>query len=82
MTDLSHLVKPGAEIAVRVTPRASSDRIGLDGEQVRIYVTAVPVDGKANRAAQMLLAKALGIAKSRLTLVRGQTSRDKVSSID
>ena len=76
--DLSHLALEGAEIAVRVTPKASRDRIVVEEGQIRVYVTTVPEDGKANAAVQALLAHALGVAKSRLLLVRGATSRDKV----
>ncbi|WP_323717628.1 DUF167 domain-containing protein [Paracoccus aminovorans] len=82
MTDLSHLALPGAEIAVRVTPRASRNAVVLDGEIIRVLVTVVPEDGKANAAVVKLLAKALGVAKSRLALVRGATSRDKLFRLD
>lgn len=82
MTDLSHLARPGAEIAVRVTPRASRNAVLLDGEAIRVTVTTVPEDGKANAAVVKLLAKALGVAKSRLTLVRGATGRDKLFRLD
>lgn len=82
MTDLSHLAQPGAEIAVRVTPRASRNAVLVDGEMLRVTVTVVPEDGKANAAVIKLLAKALGIAKSRLVLVRGATSRDKVFRVE
>lgn len=82
MTDLSHLALPGSELAVRVTPRASRARIEVEGDTIRVYVTVVPEDGKANAAVQTLLAKALGIAKSRVTLIRGATARDKVFRID
>jgi uncharacterized protein len=78
MTDLSHLARPGAEIAVRVTPKASRDRIVGEDGAIRVYVTVVPEDGKANEAVVCLLAKALGVAKTRLTLLRGATARDKV----
>ena len=78
MTELAHLATPGAEIAVRVTPRASRARVTVEEGLIRVYVTVVPEDGRANRAVQEALAKALGLAKSRLTLIRGQTSRDKV----
>lgn len=82
MTDLSHLARPGAEIAVRVTPRASRNAVTLAGDGgVRVQVTAVPEGGKANAAAARLLAEAFGIARTRLTLVRGETSRDKVFRI-
>ncbi|MFD2440082.1 MULTISPECIES: DUF167 domain-containing protein [Paracoccus] len=82
MTDLSHLAQPGTQIAVRVTPRASRNAVILDGETIRVTVTTVPEDGKANAAVVKLLAKALGVAKSRLVLVRGATGRDKIFRLD
>ncbi|MTH58161.1 DUF167 domain-containing protein [Paracoccus litorisediminis] len=82
MTDLSHLALPGTEIAVRVTPKASRNAVTVDGATIRVHVTTVPEDGKANAAVVKLLAKALGVAKSRLVLTRGATSRDKVFRID
>lgn len=78
MEDLKRLALPGAEIAVRVTPRASRNAVVAEDGAVRVYVTVVPEDGKANEAVRKLLAAALGVAKSRLVLVRGQTARDKV----
>ncbi|WP_134678764.1 DUF167 domain-containing protein [Paracoccus ravus] len=82
MTDLTEYARSGAEIAVRVTPRASRNALTLDGDVIRIHVTAVPEDGKANAAVIKLLAKSLGVAKSRLVLIRGASARDKVFRID
>lgn len=82
MTDLSHLARPGAEIAVRVTPKASRNAVVIEADKVRVYVTVVPEDGKATAMVQKLLARALGVAKSRLVLVRGQTARDKVFRLE
>ena len=79
---LAHLARPGAEFAVRVTPRASRNRVTQDGEALRIAVTAPPVDGKATEAARRLLAEALGVAPSRLTLRGGAASRDKRFRLD
>lgn len=79
-TDLSSWAS-AEEITVRVTPKASHNRITVEADQVRVYVTTVPEGGKANAAVQKLLAKALGVAKSQLRLVRGQTSRDKTFKI-
>ena len=76
LADLTHLAKPGAEITLRATPKASSNRIE-PGPPLRIYVTAPPADGKANAAIVKLLAKALGLAPSRLELIRGAQSREK-----
>jgi len=80
--DLSGLAQPGAEFAVRVTPRASRNAVLAEGGEIRVYVTVVPEDGKANAAVQKLLAKALGVAKSRLVLIRGASSRDKLFRLD
>lgn len=75
---LSDLAMVGAQIAVRVTPKASRMRIiRVDGE-IRIYVTTVPEGGKATNDAIKMLARALGIPKTRLALLRGAASRDKL----
>lgn len=71
---------------VKVLPKAKSERIlketGADGAVLyKIYVTAAPEYGKANKAVIKLLAKALGIAKSNLTITHGHTSREKTIKI-
>ncbi|MBF9034099.1 DUF167 domain-containing protein [Rhodobacterales bacterium HKCCE2091] len=85
LPDLSHLVSPGVTLTLRVTPRASANSVDApvdSGAPVRLKVTAPAEGGKANAAVLALLAKALGVPKSRLTLVRGATSRDKLVRID
>ncbi len=70
---------PDDVLAVKVTPRASKNRVVVTADGlVKVYVTAPPVDGEANQAAQELLAKALKLAKSNVILESGQSSRDKV----
>lgn len=80
--DLTDLAIPGTTLEVRVTPKASRNKIERDGNALRVYVTTAPENGKATAAVQKLLAKALGVPKSRLTLIRGEISRDKVFRID
>lgn len=76
-------IPSGLQLTVRLTPNASADRIegwetGPDGEAwLKVRVRAIPEDGKANAALIKLLAKQAGLAKNRLTLVRGQTHRMK-----
>lgn len=77
LPDLSDLAQPGARIEVRVTPKAARTSLTLDGTTLRASVTVVPENGRANVAVQALLAAAMGVAPSHLTLVRGQTSRNK-----
>jgi len=78
LPDLSDLARPGAEIALRVTPKAARTSLLRDGDALRATVTVAPENGKANAAVQALLAAAMGVAPSRLELRRGQTARDKV----
>lgn len=75
--ELAALAVPGAELAVRVTPRASRARVLQDADALRVYVTEPPEDGRATDAVRRALAHALGIAPSRLELVAGATARDK-----
>lgn len=80
--ELSHLATPGTLLAVRVTPKAARNQVELRDGELRVSVTTVPEGGKATKAVVKLLAQALGIAKSRLVLTQGATSRDKVFRID
>ncbi len=73
---------PGATFALHVTPRARRTELVETDAGLRASVTAPPEDGRANAAVAEMLAQALGVAKSRLTLIRGATSRDKVFRLD
>ena len=76
------------ELAVRLTPKASHAKIGevaLDAAgqaYVKVYVTAVPEDNKANKALIDLLAKTLKVPKSSLQIVSGKTDRRKVVRLE
>jgi uncharacterized protein (TIGR00251 family) len=70
------------DLHVRLTPRADREAVVLDGELVRARVSAPPVGGQANMALVKLLARALGVSKSRLTIVRGETARDKLVRVE
>jgi uncharacterized protein len=72
-----------AEIRVRVQPRASRNEIASEGEgALVIRVTAPPVEGRANEALRKLIAKRAGVAKGRVTIVRGERGRDKVVRVE
>lgn len=77
----------GLSLLVRVTPNAGRNAIeGVeirdDGTAVlRIRVSAVPDKGRANAAVVALLAKALGVAKSSVSVVSGETSRLKTLAV-
>ena len=68
---------------IRLQPRARRDEVvGERAGAIVIRVTAPPVDGKANAALCAFVAKILRIPSSRVEVVRGQTSRDKVVRIE
>ena len=70
-------------LEVRVQPRARRNSIEVvEGPKVRVSVTAPPEGGKANDAVTALLARALGVAKGSVTIVRGHKGRDKLLCIE
>jgi len=78
-----HDGKKGAALAIRVTPRARKNEIveiSSDGT-IRIRLTAPPVENKANQALIEFLSEILGVPKSQIEIVAGQTGRDKLVSI-
>jgi uncharacterized protein (TIGR00251 family) len=69
----------GVLLAVKLQPRAAKDEIGGPlGDELRIKVTAPPVDSAANEALVRLLATTLDCGRNRIELIRGQTSRHKL----
>lgn len=85
------IVQDGSDVllAIRIQPRASRDQIvttigapdchGL--QTISIRLTAPPVEGAANAACRAFLADLLGIARSRILIVQGETSRNKLLRI-
>lgn len=72
----------GVILKLRVSPGASRSRIsGLRGDALKIAVAAPPEKGKANIEVIALLAAALGASKGAVTIVAGETSRDKQALI-
>jgi len=68
----------GVRLSVKLQPRASANEICAPlGDELKIKVTAPPVDAAANEALVKLLAEKLGCARNRVELVRGHTSRHK-----
>ncbi len=69
----------GVMLRVKLQPRAPANAIGKQlGDELRVKVTAPPVDAAANEALLRLLAETLGCARGQVELVRGHTSRHKI----
>ncbi|MEO5335219.1 MAG: DUF167 family protein [Magnetococcus sp. YQC-5] len=69
-------------LLVRVQPRASREQImGVQEGAIKVALTAPPVDGAANEALRRMLAKAIGVAASRVQVIQGERSRNKLVRI-
>lgn len=74
-------------IQVRVRAKAAKNQIQPEVQNdgtllLRVYVTVGAIDNKANQAVIKLLAKALKLPKSSLTIIHGQRCRDKIIRIE
>jgi uncharacterized protein YggU (UPF0235/DUF167 family) len=77
---------PGLRLCLRVTPKSRSDAIsaiedGPEGLRLKIKVRAAPEKGKANAAVLALLAEAWAVSPSAVSLLLGETGRDKIAFI-
>ncbi|MCC2617559.1 DUF167 family protein [Aestuariibacter halophilus] len=83
MTD-SAVQHRGDDLLLRcyVQPKASRDAwVGLHGNELKVAITAPPVDGKANQHLCKFIAKQFGVSKSAVSVVKGHTSRHKTLSV-
>ncbi|MBA5762083.1 YggU family protein [Vibrio sp. 404] len=72
--------REGDDIILRlyIQPKASRDKIvGLHGEEIKIAITAPPVDGKANAHLSKYLAKQFKVAKGLVNIEKGELGRHK-----
>lgn len=70
--------KNGTLLKLYIQPGASkSIWDGIHGERIKLRIKAPPVDGAANEALVAFLAKSFGISKSKIQIMRGETSRQK-----
>jgi uncharacterized protein (TIGR00251 family) len=80
-------VADGVRVRLKVAPKSKREQIGglLDepdgGKALKVAVTAVPENGKANEAVIALLAREWGVAKSAISVVTGATDRWKLVEI-
>jgi uncharacterized protein (TIGR00251 family) len=73
----------GTVFRIRVVPRASrSEMAGIQGDALKLRITAPPVEGKANEECIRLLAETLGVKKGQVTIIAGHASRTKTVVVD
>ncbi len=78
-----HQGQRGSALAVRVTPRASRNEIVslLDDGTIKVNLASDPADEEMNIELVSFLAEALGVPKTRVEIVAGENSRDKLISV-
>jgi len=78
-----HSGQKGSALAVRVTPRASSNEIAevLDDGTIKVRLAAPPTENESNAALLLFLSEILGVPKSQLEIVAGSDGRDKLISV-
>jgi hypothetical protein len=70
-------------LTLHVQPGARRTEVaGVHGDALKLRLAAPPVDGKANAALRAFLADAFGVPQRQVTLLRGETSRDKVVRVE
>jgi hypothetical protein len=70
-------------LIVKVKPNSSRNEVvGFNDEILQLKIAAPPVKGKANRELVAFISKLLGISKSKVQIVKGETSRTKVLAIE
>jgi uncharacterized protein len=78
----SDVPEKSATLSVKIQPRSSrNDIVFSDGGEIRIRLTAPPVDGAANAALIKLLSDRLSVPKSAISILSGETSRNKILKI-
>ena len=71
------------KLKIKLIPNSPKNQIiGFMGDVLKIKITAPPVDNKANKALIEFLSKELKIAKSKIEIIKGQKSRNKVLKIE
>jgi uncharacterized protein len=75
--------RTGIRLRVRLQPRASQSAIvGRYGNALRVSLTALPVDGRANQALIDFLANRLSVRRSDVRIIAGLASRNKLVEVD
>ncbi len=66
------------KVSVKVVPNAKQDRAVEESGRLKVYLTAPAVEGKANKALVEFLADWYNVKKSRVRIIKGEKSREKV----
>ncbi|MBI5699624.1 YggU family protein [Candidatus Saganbacteria bacterium] len=69
-------------VKIRVVPNAKQNKIVEEKDRLKVYLSAPPVEGKANKALVELMAEHYHVKRSQVTILRGQKGREKLIEVD
>jgi len=75
------IINTMTKINIRVIPRAKKNLVKIEPDRLKVYLTAPPQDGKANKLLVEVLAEHFQVKKKQVVIVRGEKSQDKVIEI-
>lgn len=82
MNSFVRRIGDGVRLSVRLQPRSSRNEIsGVQGDQLKVRVTAPPLEGMANEALIEFLSKSLRIPRRNVCIVSGLSSRNKIVEV-
>ena len=67
---------------IKVVPNAKQNKVIEEANRLKVYLTAPPVEGKANKALVEFLSEHFGVKKNKIRIIRGEKSREKAIEID
>lgn len=70
------------KISVKVIPKSSRQKLKYEGNTLKVWLHPAPEDGKANAELVRILAKKFRVPKGDISILRGETSRNKVVDIE
>ena len=70
-------VENGIIITIKISPNSSKCEFIRNGEELKLKITAPPVDGKANKAVIEFLSKTFKVPKTYFEIIKGETSKEK-----
>ena len=83
MADWCRKSADGWLLAIHIQPGAKRSQVaGLHGDALKIRIAAPPLQGRANAALETFIAAALGITKSKVSVVKGLQSREKIVAVN
>ncbi len=75
--DIIKIVDDGIILRIRISPNAAKNQIIVSEDMIKLKITAQPIENKANKAVVEYLSKLFKIPKTSITILKGDTSKDK-----